>query len=191
MAGVHIGPSPSSRFAAPALRCGRCAMTAPFRCGVFVSMIFAERSRPAGPACAAKIMETKSLSRAQGSMFASVARNPRSGLDIDAEHGSGRADREDFELRCVNPIAAPGAKDHGTIFDPNIVFRKNENHATLVVIALRHTRLAGTGGPGLWEGQFNLARHARPCAGHPRRGEHPRRVDGRVKPGHDGEDVRN
>ncbi len=45
--GGHIGPSPSSRFAAPPLRYGRYAMTAPFRCGGFVSMIFAERSRPA------------------------------------------------------------------------------------------------------------------------------------------------
>ena len=31
-------------------------------------------------------------------MFASGASNPRSGLDIDAEHGSGRADPEDVDL---------------------------------------------------------------------------------------------
>ena len=72
------------------------------------SMIFAERSRPAGPACAAKIMEIESLSRAQGSMFASETSNPRSGLDIDAEHGSGTADPEVFGTGCVNPIAYRG-----------------------------------------------------------------------------------
>jgi hypothetical protein len=43
-------------------------------------------------------METKSLSRAQGSMFASVASNPRSGLDIDAEHGSGARGRKTSNL---------------------------------------------------------------------------------------------
>jgi hypothetical protein len=77
------------------------------------SMIFAERSRPAGPACAAKVMEAKSLSRAQGSMFASEASNPRSGLDIDAEHGSGTADPEDSETECVNPIALWGRAGDG------------------------------------------------------------------------------
>jgi hypothetical protein len=45
-----------------------------------------------GRLLAAKTMETKSLSRAQGSMFASETSNPRSGLDIDAEHGSGTPD---------------------------------------------------------------------------------------------------
>jgi len=38
-------------------------------------------------------------------MFASETSNPRSGLDIDAEHGSGTADPEDREFGCVNPIA--------------------------------------------------------------------------------------
>ena len=38
--------SPSSRCAAPPLRFGRYAMTAPLRCGGVVSMIFDERSRP-------------------------------------------------------------------------------------------------------------------------------------------------
>jgi hypothetical protein len=38
-------------------------------------------------------------------MFASEASNPRSGLDIDAEHGSGAADPEGVEFRCVNPVA--------------------------------------------------------------------------------------
>jgi len=41
-------------------------------------------------------------------MFASEASNPRSGLDIDAEHGSGTADPEGVELRCVNPVALRG-----------------------------------------------------------------------------------
>ncbi|MGD0185358.1 MAG: hypothetical protein ABSC25_08910 [Roseiarcus sp.] len=66
MVGGHIGSSPSSRYAAPALRFGRFAMTAPFRRGVVASMIVAERTGPAGRLRAATIMETKSLSRAQG-----------------------------------------------------------------------------------------------------------------------------
>ncbi len=43
-------------------------------------------------------------------MFASEASNPRSGRDIDAEHGSGSADPEDIEFRCVNPIARKRAR---------------------------------------------------------------------------------
>ena len=35
-------------------------------------------------------------------MFASAASNPRSGRDIDAEHGSGTADPENIELGRVN-----------------------------------------------------------------------------------------
>jgi hypothetical protein len=31
-------------------------------------------------------------------MFASEASNPQSGRDIDAEHGSGTGDRQDFEF---------------------------------------------------------------------------------------------
>jgi hypothetical protein len=74
-------------------------------------MIFVERSRPAGPARSTKIMETESLSRAQESMFASEASNPRSGRDIDAEHGSGTADLENIDGGCVNPVAPQGGKD--------------------------------------------------------------------------------
>ncbi len=33
-----------------------------------------------------------------------AASNPRSGRDVDAEHGSGAAGLEDAELGCVNPI---------------------------------------------------------------------------------------
>jgi hypothetical protein len=81
-------------------------------------MIFAERSRPAGPARSTKIMEAKSLSRAQESMFASEASNPRSGRDIDAEHGSGTADLEDIELGCVNALPHKGGGNIGaTQFD--------------------------------------------------------------------------
>jgi hypothetical protein len=79
-------------------------MTAPLRCGAFASMIFAERSRPAGPVRSTKSMETESLSRAEGSMFASAASNPRSGRDIDAEHGSGRGDLEGVDT--VRAIAS-------------------------------------------------------------------------------------
>ena len=68
--------SPSSRCAAPSLRYGRFAVTAPLRCGGVVSMIFDERSRPAGPARSTKIMETKSLSRAQGSRLARASARP-------------------------------------------------------------------------------------------------------------------
>jgi hypothetical protein len=61
---------------------------------------------PPGRLLAAKTMETKSLSRAQGSMFASETSNLRSGLDIDAEHGSGTADPEDMEFgRRRDPFA--------------------------------------------------------------------------------------
>jgi hypothetical protein len=95
MAGGRIDASPSSRYAAAALRFARSAVTATRRCGGFVCMIFVERSRRAGPAHSTKIMQTKSQSRAQGSMFATPdlirGRNPRSGRDIEAEHGSGRA----------------------------------------------------------------------------------------------------
>ena len=42
-------------------------MTAPFRCGNFASMLFAERTRPAGPVRSAKSMEAKGLGRAEGS----------------------------------------------------------------------------------------------------------------------------
>jgi hypothetical protein len=67
-------------------------------------MIFVERpARRAGRST--KIMETDGLSRAQESMFASEASNPRSGRDIDAEHGSGTADPEGVEWRSVNPVA--------------------------------------------------------------------------------------
>ena len=41
-------PGAPSRCAAPPLRSARFAVTAPFRCGIFVSMIFVERSRPRG-----------------------------------------------------------------------------------------------------------------------------------------------
>jgi hypothetical protein len=50
MAGGHIGPSPSSRYAAPPLRFGRYAMTAPFRCGkVHPWSLLSEAGRKAGP----------------------------------------------------------------------------------------------------------------------------------------------
>jgi hypothetical protein len=48
-------------------------------------------------------METESLSRAKGSLFASEASGARSGRDIDAEHGSGSAEPEDIGFRCGNP----------------------------------------------------------------------------------------
>jgi hypothetical protein len=76
MAGGHIGASPSSRYAAATLRYARSAVTATGRCGDLVFMIFVERSRPAGPARSSKIMETESLSRAEGSMFATPGLDP-------------------------------------------------------------------------------------------------------------------
>jgi hypothetical protein len=116
-AGGRIGPPPSSRFAVAPLRFAPSGDGAgPMR--RFASMVFAERSRPAGRLVSPKTMETKSLSRAQGSRLART-RDPRSGLGqrasegtpvfrgaVDAEHGSGTADQDDFELRCVNPPAA-------------------------------------------------------------------------------------
>jgi hypothetical protein len=65
----RIGPAPSSRCAAAPLRfapSGDCAM--PMR--RFASMVFGETSRPAGRLRSPKTMETKGLSRAQGSRFA-------------------------------------------------------------------------------------------------------------------------
>ena len=66
-------------------------------------------------------METKSLSRAQGSRLAreratreaGAAKGASEGTPVfrramDAEHGSGTADQEDFELRCVNPVGRRG-----------------------------------------------------------------------------------
>jgi hypothetical protein len=74
--GGHIGPPPSSRFAAAPLRFGRFAVTAPFRCGGFASMVVAAQAGPQGRLCSAKTMEAKSLSRAQGSMFATPGLDP-------------------------------------------------------------------------------------------------------------------
>ena len=55
----------------------------------------------------------ESLSRAEESMFASEASNPRSRHDIDAEHGSGTTSPADFELGCVNPIARSRERGRG------------------------------------------------------------------------------
>jgi hypothetical protein len=72
----HIGPSRSSRYAAAPLRFARFAVTAPFRCGVFVSMVVAAQAGPQGRLRPATTMETTSLSRAEGSMFATPGFNP-------------------------------------------------------------------------------------------------------------------
>ena len=72
-----IGPTPSSRCAAAPLRFARYAVTAPFRCG-----------------------DCASMGRAEGSRLASVASDPRSGLGLEAEHGSGRADFAASGLVC-------------------------------------------------------------------------------------------
>jgi hypothetical protein len=50
-------------------------------------------------------------------MFATPGLDPggatrASGLDIDAEHGSGTANPEGIELRCVNPLGE-GGKESG------------------------------------------------------------------------------
>jgi hypothetical protein len=55
-------------------------------------------------------METKSLSRAERSMFASEASNPRSGRDIDAEHGLGSADVADLKIECFHAGVARDEK---------------------------------------------------------------------------------
>ena len=67
--------APLRPFAGRMLRI-RLEVTAPFRCGSFASMLFAERSRPEGPVHAATSMEAKGLGRAEGSMFASVSEQP-------------------------------------------------------------------------------------------------------------------
>jgi hypothetical protein len=41
-------------------------------------------------------------------MFTSAASNPRSGRDIDTEHGSGRADPEGLEFGRANPVDREG-----------------------------------------------------------------------------------
>jgi hypothetical protein len=107
-AGGRIGPSPSSRFAAAPLRFARFAVTAPRRCGEAHPWSLLSEAGPQGRLPAAKTMKTKSLSRAEASRLASETSNPRSGRGLDAEHGSGTADQEDFELRCVNPVGRRG-----------------------------------------------------------------------------------
>ena len=76
-------------------------------------------------------METNGLSRAQGSMFASEASNPRSGRDIDAEHGSGRADPEGTEFgrgKSDRPQGETGARGPGLLelelYGPVTVFSR-------------------------------------------------------------------
>ena len=104
MSGGHIGLSSSSRFAATALRFVPPGDDAsPMR--RFVSMVFGETSRPAGRLVSPKTMATKSLGRAQGSR---LARDPRSRLGLDAEPGSGTADQEDLELRCMSRVGFQG-----------------------------------------------------------------------------------
>jgi len=50
-------------------------------------------------------------------MFASGASNPRSGRDIDAEHGSGTADPKDSEFGRVLPMARhAGYQNHENEF---------------------------------------------------------------------------
>jgi hypothetical protein len=52
-------------------------MTTPVRCGLWPIMVSADQSRPDGRLCAAKTMESQSLSRADPSRLASGASDPR------------------------------------------------------------------------------------------------------------------
>jgi hypothetical protein len=69
-------------------------------------------NRPLGPVCDVESMAAESLSRAQGSRPREA--RPRSGLGLDAEHGSGkRAPVDPFEMRLDrddNAGTEPGAK---------------------------------------------------------------------------------
>ena len=120
---THLRPAATSarrrQAASRLLRCAspaspgrtlrvRLEVTAPSRWGEAHPWSLLREAGLEGRLLAAKTMETKSLSRAQGSMFASAASNPRSGPDIDPEHGSGTADPEDREFGRVNPIAQAG-----------------------------------------------------------------------------------
>ena len=75
-AGGHIGPSPSSRFAAAALRFARFAVTAPLRCGQSHPWSLLREAGPQGRLPAAKTMKANSLSRAEASRLASETSNP-------------------------------------------------------------------------------------------------------------------
>jgi hypothetical protein len=79
--GDHIGPSPSSRFASASLRFAPSGDDASpmWR---FVSMELGERSRPAGRLVSPNSMETKSLSRAQGSRLARERATREAGLAL-------------------------------------------------------------------------------------------------------------
>ena len=70
----------------------RLEVTAPFRCGGFAFMLFAERSRPAGPVRAAKSREAKGLGRAQGVNVRERKRATRE-AGVTLTPSTGRAER--------------------------------------------------------------------------------------------------
>ena len=74
----HVAPSPSSGCAAPTLRFGRCAMTAPGRRGKGLSSRVANEKRPLGAAFAQQHdLRTKRQRRAQRSRVASATAKRR------------------------------------------------------------------------------------------------------------------
>lgn len=75
VAAGHIGPSPSTRFASPTLRCGASRdRAAPTR--QVASMAVAAQSRPNGPVWSATTVVSRGLGRAEESRFASVCEQP-------------------------------------------------------------------------------------------------------------------
>ena len=104
----------------------RLEVTAPFRCGVFASMILlSEAGRRAG----SRSKEHESQEpEPRGGVKARAQRDPRSGLGLDAEHGSGRADPEDFEFeRSASTALFTDKQKHENQF-----FRKFWIHAILI-----------------------------------------------------------
>ena len=86
-----IGPSPSSRFAAPPLRYGRYAMTAPSRRGILPPCSLLREAGPQGRFGQQRAWKPTAWAARRGQGLRAFASNPRSGLGLDAEHGSGSA----------------------------------------------------------------------------------------------------
>jgi len=87
--GGHIGPASSSGFAAPPLRFGRFAMTTLGRCGFLHPRSLPIKAGLMAVFAQQRPWKAQSLSRADRSSLASEASDPRSGLGLDGEHGSG------------------------------------------------------------------------------------------------------
>ena len=87
-------------------------------------------------------METKSLSRAQGSRLARVARDPGNGLGLDAEHGSGTAP---VFRRAIHSetVSVGNWREYVELFDEIFYVRDAFAHSFIDIenVKYRHVRL--------------------------------------------------